>query len=52
MKENELIKAMESIAVKEGYSFMQVKTVEMGMYEDYDMTNRFYLSCGFKESAV
>ena len=48
----ELFKAAKSIAVKEGYSFMQVKTVEMGMYEDYDMTNRFYLSCGFKEFEV
>ena len=28
---------------------MQVKTVKMGMYEDYDKTNRFYISCGFKE---
>ena len=48
----ELFEAAKSIAVKEGYSFMQVKTVEMGMYEDYDMTNRFYLSCGFKEFEV
>ena len=32
-----------------GYEFMQVKTVKMGMYEDYDKTNEFYISCGFKE---
>lgn len=37
---------------QEGYSFMQVKTVQMGKYEDYDNTNRFYLSLGFKEFEV
>ena len=40
------------IAKNEGYSFMQVKTVQMGMYDDYDRTNLFYLSCGFKELEV
>ena len=40
------------IAKEKGYSFMQVKTVQMGMYEDYDRTNLFYLSCGFKELEV
>ena len=40
------------IAKEKGYSFLQVKTVEMGVYEDYDITNRFYLSCGFKEFEV
>ena len=49
-------KALFEEAVKtakaEGYSFMQVKTVRMGMYEDYDMTNLFYISCGFKELEV
>lgn len=39
-------------AAKEGYSFMQVKTVRMGVYEDYDVTNRFYLSMGFAEFEV
>lgn len=39
-------------AVEEGYSFMQVKTVKMGVYEDYDITNRFYLSMGFEEFEV
>ena len=39
-------------AKAEGYSFMQVKTVRMGMYEDYDRTNLFYISCGFKELEV
>jgi len=32
-----------------GYSFMQVKTVQMGRYAEYDATNRFYRSLGFKE---
>ena len=32
-----------------GYSFMQVKTVQMGRYPEYDATNRFYRSLGFKE---
>ena len=31
---------------------MQVKTVRMGVYEDYDITNRFYRACGFKEFEV
>ena len=40
------------IAQKEGFSFIQVKTVKMGVYEDYDKTNLFYLSLGFKELEV
>ncbi|MBQ4271122.1 MAG: GNAT family N-acetyltransferase, partial [Clostridiales bacterium] len=43
-----LFQEAKKTAKEAGYSFMQVKTVEMGMYEDYDITNRFYLSCGFK----
>lgn len=35
-----------------GYSFIQVKTVQMGRYDIYDNTNRFYLSLGFKELEV
>lgn len=35
-----------------GYSFIQVKTVRMGRYDNYDDTNRFYLSLGFKELEV
>ena len=44
-------KAIET-ARSQGYEFMQVKTVKMGMYEDYDRTNLFYISCGFKEFEV
>ena len=39
-------------AVRDGYSFMQVKTVQMGVYDDYDITNRFYRAMGFKEFEV
>ncbi len=31
---------------------MQVKTVQMGRYKEYDDTNRFYLSLGFQEFEV
>ena len=37
------------IAIEHGYSFIQVKTVQMGKYRQYDETNHFYLSLGFKE---
>ena len=47
-----LFEAAKQAAVRMGYSFLQVKTVRMGMYEDYDRTNRFYLSLGFKEFEV
>ncbi len=35
-----------------GYSFIQVKTVQMGYYDEYDRTNLFYKSLGFKEFEV
>ncbi len=44
-------RAKEAARARE-YEFMQVKTVKMGMYEDYDRTNLFYISCGFKEFEV
>ncbi|MBO4845739.1 MAG: GNAT family N-acetyltransferase [Lachnospiraceae bacterium] len=47
-----LFEAARQTAAKEGYTFIQVKTVKMGMYEDYDRTNRFYQSVGFKELEV
>lgn len=40
------------IGRSEGYSFLQVKTVQMGKYDEYDKTNLFYISCGFKEFEV
>ena len=36
----------------QGYFFIQVKTVQMGKYPQYDTTNLFYLSLGFKEFEV
>ena len=47
-----LFKKAKEIAIEKGYSFMQVKTVKMGVYDDYDKTNLFYLSLGFKEFEV
>lgn len=35
-----------------GYSFIRVKTVQMGKYRIYDNTNCFYISLGFKELEV
>ena len=47
-----LFDAAKETAREQGYSFIQVKTVQMGKYEEYDCTNRFYLSLGFKEFEV
>lgn len=48
----QLFEAAKKTASREGYSFLQVKTVQMGKYEEYDRTNRFYLAVGFKEFEV
>ncbi|MBQ6105416.1 MAG: GNAT family N-acetyltransferase [Lachnospiraceae bacterium] len=48
----QLVENAKKAARSEGYEFMQVKTVKMGVYEDYDRTNHFYISCGFKELEV
>ena len=45
------IKAKEK-AIKDGFSFIQVKTVQMGQYDNYDNTNKFYISLGFKEFEI
>lgn len=42
------MKAKEK-AIKDGFSFIQVKTVQMGQY---DNTNKFYISLGFKEFEI
>ena len=47
-----LVEAAKQLAREMGYSFLQVKTVQMGRYPEYDATNRFYLRCGFKEFEV
>ena len=48
----QLVEMAKKTAGSQGYEFMQVKTVKMGMYEDYDRTNLFYQSCGFREFEV
>ena len=48
----QLMEAAKQAAKQEGYSFLQVKTVKMGIYEDYDRTNLFYIACGFREFEV
>lgn len=48
----ELFQRAKQAAGEKGYSFIQVKTVQMGRYEEYDRTNQFYLSLGFKEFEV
>ena len=47
-----LFNVAKAIVHEQGYSFMQVKTVKMGMYEEYDRTNLFYQSIGFREFEV
>ena len=47
-----LFDAAKQEAKKRVYSFIQVKTVQMGKYAEYDATNRFYLSLGFQELEV
>lgn len=48
----DLFRMAKEWAIGEGYSFMQVKTVQMGHYKEYDDTNKFYISLGFKELEV
>ncbi len=47
-----LFEAARAYAREAGFAFMQVKTVQMGRYPDYDDTNRFYQSLGFREFEV
>lgn len=48
----QLVEQAKEEARKHGYHFMQVKTVQIGMYPEYDATNRFYLAMGFEELEV
>lgn len=41
--------AYEAMARKLGYTYSQVKTVQMGHYKEYDITNHFYIEMGYKE---
>ncbi len=45
----ELFAQLHSYAKERGYGFIHVKTVAQGFYADYDLTNAFYRSIGFKE---
>ena len=47
-----LFEAARAYAREAGFAFIQVKTVQMGRYPDYDDTNRFYQSLGFREFEV
>ena len=42
----------ENFAKKLGYTYLQVKTVETGHYQEYDMTNNFYQAMGYKKLEV
>lgn len=44
-----LYREYEKMARKLGYSYSQVKTVQTGHYKEYDITNQFYISMGYKE---
>lgn len=41
--------AFETMAKKLGYTYSQVKTVKMGHYKEYDITNNFYMAMGYKK---
>lgn len=45
----QLFAAARAHAVRQGFSFLHVKTVQSGHYEVYDRTNRFYQRLGFLE---
>ena len=47
-----LFDTAKNTASRRGYSFLQVKTVQEGCYREYDETNLFYRSLGFKEFEV
>lgn len=44
-----LFNACYEYSKKQGYLYMQVKTVKEGCYEEYDRTIGFYKKLGFKE---
>lgn len=44
-----LFEAFYAYAKEHGYSFIQVKTVQEGRYDEYDRTIQFYKKLGFKE---
>lgn len=42
-----LVDAIRAEALAHGYALLQVKTVEIGHYDEYDQTNAFYQRMGF-----
>ena len=48
----QLNQAYEQLAKNLGYTYTQVKTVESGHYDEYDITNNFYKALGYKELEV
>ncbi len=48
----QLLEKAKELSLSGGYSYIQVKTVQMGKYPEYDLTNRFYIACGFKDFEV
>ena len=44
-----LYEAYESMAKDLGFSYSQVKTVQTGHYDEYDITNNFYKAMGYVE---
>ncbi len=48
----ELNTAYEDLAKSLGYTYTQVKTVQSGHYDEYDITNKFYKAVGYKELEV
>lgn len=47
-----LFNVAKEYAAGNNYEYIQVKTVKMGVYPEYDQTNYFYKSLGFKELEV
>lgn len=47
-----LFEYAKNIISEKGYLFIQVKTVQMGKFESYDKTNKFYIALGFKEFEI
>lgn len=44
--------AMLNYARRQGYEYLQVKTVKQGVYAEYNTANTFYQSLGFRELEV
>ena len=47
-----LFEAMYAFVKAQGYSFLHVKTVDAGYYQEYDDTRLFYESMGFRKLEV